>query len=109
SVGVVLAILGLDERLTDEMEVHVSRICQELMQDVIKQAQASKLRIQIIRHTDALNIIVEDNGKGMIKDQVTRGFGFSTIQSNVDLFKGSFSIESQPGKGCLVLIDLPVA
>src|SRR5690606_27261286 len=104
-----LQILGLEERLPEEMEVHVYRICQELVQNVIKHAQASKLRIQIIRHNDALNISVEDNGKGMIKDQVTRGFGFSTIQSNVDLFKGSFSIESQPGKGCLVLIDLPVA
>ena len=90
------------------MEVHVYRICQELVQNVIKHAQASKLRLQIIRHNDALNISVEDNGIGMPKDNIQRGFGFSTIQSNVDLFKGTFTIESQPGKGCLVLIDLPV-
>jgi len=103
-----LQILGLEERLPEEMEVHIYRICQELVQNVIKHAQASKLRIQIIRHDDAINISVEDNGVGMIKDSVPRGFGFSTIQSNVDLFKGTFTIESQPGKGCLVLIDLPV-
>lgn len=103
-----LQILGLEERLPEEIEVHVYRICQELVQNVIKHAQASKLRVQIIRHNDALNISVEDNGRGMIKDKVPRGFGFSTIQSNVDLFKGTFTIESQPGKGCLVLIDLPV-
>jgi signal transduction histidine kinase/predicted ATPase len=103
-----LQILGLEERLPEEMEVHIYRICQELVQNVIKHARASKLRIQIIRHDDAINISVEDNGIGMIKDSVTRGFGFSTIQSNVDLFKGTFTIESQPGKGCLVLIDLPV-
>jgi LytS/YehU family sensor histidine kinase len=51
---------------------------------------------------------VEDNGIGMLKENMTRGFGFSTIQSSVDLFKGTFGIESQPNKGCLVLIDLPV-
>ncbi len=103
-----LQILGLEERLPEEMEVHVYRICQELVQNVIKHAQAPKLRLQIIRHNDALNISVEDNGIGMPKDNIQRGFGFSTIQSNVDLFKGTFTIESQPGKGCLVLIDLPV-
>jgi signal transduction histidine kinase/predicted ATPase len=103
-----LQILGLEERLPEEMEVHVYRICQELVQNVIKHARASKLRVQIIRHNDSLNISVEDDGVGMTKDNVTRGFGFSTIQSNVDLFKGTFTIESQPGKGCLILIDLPV-
>lgn len=103
-----LQILGLDRRLTEEMEVRVYRICQELVQNVIKHAQATTLRIQLILHNDSLNIMVEDNGIGLRKETLARGFGFSTIQSNVDLFKGSFDIESQPGKGCLVLIDLPL-
>lgn len=107
-LDVDLQILGLDARLSEEMEVHVYRICQELAQNVIKHARATKLRIQIILHNDALNISVEDNGIGMVKDRVSRGFGFSTIQSNVDLFKGNLGIESQPGKGCLILIDLPI-
>jgi signal transduction histidine kinase/predicted ATPase len=108
-LDVGLQILGLDQRLAEEMEVRVYRICQELVQNVIKHAKASKVRIQIILHNDSLNLVVEDNGVGMIKDNLSRGLGFSTIQSNVDLFKGTFSIESQPGKGCLVLIDLPIS
>ncbi|HEY0745017.1 MAG TPA: AAA family ATPase [Chryseosolibacter sp.] len=103
-----LQILGMDARLAEEMEVRVYRICQELVQNVIKHARATTLRIQLIRHRDSLNIMVEDNGIGLQKESVTRGFGFSTIQSNVDLFKGTFDLESQPGKGCLVLIDLPI-
>jgi signal transduction histidine kinase len=103
-----LQILGLDRRLPEEMEVRVYRICQELVQNVIKHARATTVRIQLILHKDSLNIMVEDNGIGLQKDRLMRGFGFSTIQSNVDLFKGTFDIESQPGKGCLVLIDLPV-
>ena len=91
------------------MEVCVYRICQELVQNVIKHAQATAVRIQIILHNDSLNITVEDNGIGISKDNLNRGFGFSTIQSNVDLFKGTFEIESQQGKGCLVVIDLPLA
>jgi signal transduction histidine kinase/predicted ATPase len=107
-LDVGLQILGLETRLPEVMEVRVYRICQELVQNVIKHAKATTLRIQIIRHNDSLNMMVEDNGVGLIRDSMSRGFGFSTIQSNVDLFKGTFGIESQPGKGCLVLIDLPI-
>ena len=98
----------IDTWLPEAMEVRVYRICQELVQNVIKHAQATTLRIQIIVHNDSLNMMVEDNGGGLMKESMSRGFWFSTIQSNVDLFKGTFGIESQPGKGCLVLIDLPV-
>lgn len=104
-----LQILGLDRRLPEEMEVAVYRICQELVQNVIKHAGATSLWIQLIDHKDSLNIIVEDNGVGMQKTDITTGFGFSTIQSKVNLFKGSFGIESQPGKGAMVLVDLSIA
>jgi signal transduction histidine kinase/predicted ATPase len=108
-LDVQLQILGFNTRLPEEMEVRVYRICQELVQNVIKHAQASTVRIQLIHHNDSLNIMVEDDGIGLLKDTLVRGFGFSTIQSHVDLSKGTFGIESQPGKGCLVLIDLPIA
>lgn len=103
-----LQILGLDRRLSEDMEVAVYRICQELVQNVIKHSGATSLSIQLIDHQDSLNIIVEDNGVGIRDRDITRGFGFTTIQSKVNLFKGSFEIDSKPGKGAMVLVDLPV-
>src|SRR5690606_31137032 len=103
-----LQILGLDRRLPEELEVAAYRICQELVQNVIKHAEATHTSIQIIDHTDALNIIVEDDGKGMHQALVSEGFGFTTIRSKVSLFKGSFDIESRPGHGTMAVVDLPV-
>lgn len=103
-----LQILGLDRRLSEDMEVAVYRICQELVQNVIKHSGATSLWIQIIDHHDSLNIIVEDNGVGMDKREIAKGLGFTTIQSKVELFKGSFEIDSTPGRGATVLVDLPV-
>jgi signal transduction histidine kinase len=107
-LDVHLQVLGLETRLPEEMEIRVYRICQELVQNVFKHARATSLRIQIILHNDSLNLMVEDNGVGMLKENMAPGFGFTSIQSSVDLSRGTFGIESQPGKGCLVLIDLPV-
>jgi signal transduction histidine kinase/predicted ATPase len=103
-----LQILGLQRRLPEDMEIAVYRICQELVQNVIKHSGATSLSIQLIDHQDSLNIIVEDNGIGIRGGDITRGFGFTTIQSKVNLFKGSFEIDSKPGRGAMVLVDLPV-
>lgn len=102
-----LQILGLEERLDEALETSLYRICQELVQNVIKHSAATTMRIQIIEHKDAINLIVEDNGKGLVTGEVNAGLGFTTIESKVKLFKGTFSIESQPGKGTMVLVDLP--
>lgn len=102
-----LQIFGLEQRLNEDLETTLYRICQELVQNVIKHAGATTLRIQIIDHEDTINLIVEDNGKGLDTREVNAGLGFTTIESKVRLFKGTFSIESQPGKGTMVLVDIP--
>jgi signal transduction histidine kinase len=107
-LAVELQVLGLDERLSDEYEMTLYRICQELVQNVIKHSGATTLRIQMIRHGDAINLIVEDNGHGVEITTIREGLGLMTIQSKVSMMKGNFSIESHPGKGTMVLIDLPI-
>lgn len=103
-----LQILGMDRRLPEEFELAAYRICQELVQNVIRHSKSSSMSIQIIGHADSLNIIVEDNGVGFDQRNVKAGFGFNTIQSKISLLKGSFVIESQPGKGTMVLVDFPI-
>lgn len=103
-----LQIFGLDRRLPENMEVAAYRICQELVQNVIRHAEASYTSIQLIDHTDVLNIIVEDDGKGMEVPLISEGFGFTTIRSKVGLFKGRFDVESRPGQGTMAVVDLPV-
>lgn len=107
-LDVDLQILGLDRRLPEEYEIAAYRICQELVQNVIRHSQSPSMNIQIIGHHDSLNIIIEDKGIGMDKEKIKAGFGFNTIQLKVSLLKGSFAIESQPGKGTMVLVDFPL-
>lgn len=102
-----LQMLGLEERLPEQFELTLYRICQELVQNVLKHAKCSKLHLQIILHPDTLNLLVEDNGQGMDISQVKPGFGFAAIQAKVKLLKGNFSIESHPGKGCMAIVDIP--
>jgi chemotaxis protein histidine kinase CheA len=40
---------------------------------------------------------------------IASGFGFDTIRSKVALYKGTFEIDSQLGKGSMILVDLVIA
>ncbi|AWW31466.1 ATPase [Echinicola strongylocentroti] len=103
-----LQILGMEERLAEQIELTIYRICQELVQNTLKHAQASRLHLQLIHHGDSLNITIEDNGLGMDQQKVTSGFGLLGIEAKVQMLNGTFDIESRPGKGCLVVIDIPL-
>ena len=107
SLKVDVQILGLNKRLPEQTEVSLYRICQELVQNVLKHAKASTMRLQLIDHGDSINLIIEDDGKGMDQGQVVYGFGFHTIESKVRFLKGTFTIESQPGTGTMILINIP--
>ena len=103
-----LQILGLKSRLEDQLELTAYRICQELLQNVLKHSQADQLRLQLINHGESLNIILEDNGVGLQTDRKLWGMGLLGIETKLQLLNGTFEIESQPDKGCLTVIDIPV-
>lgn len=105
-IEVELQILGLEERLDEQIELTVYRICQELIQNTLKHAQADQVRVQLINHKNVLNITVEDNGIGIQEDRMNWGMGLLGIETKVNMLNGNFEIESKPQKGCLIVIDI---
>ncbi|QNJ96774.1 sensor histidine kinase [Constantimarinum furrinae] len=101
---------GLNERLENSLEIAIFRIIQELVTNIIKHANASEGSISITQHDDSLNIIVEDNGTGFNFNtvQTKEGMGLSSIERRVEHLQGSMEIDSTPGKGTSILIDIPL-
>lgn len=98
---------GLEKRLDAATEIVVYRIAQELLNNVVKHAEATEALVQIMRHENNLNITIEDNGKGFDTSKMDdeRGAGLRNVQSRVDYLKGQMDIQSSPGKGTSVHID----
>lgn len=99
--------LGMDARLDKSMEIVVYRIIQELLNNIVKHAAAREAFVQVVRQTDRLNIVVEDNGRGfdtsVLED--SKGAGWINIRSRVNYFKGQLDIHSEKEKGTLVTIE----
>ena len=87
----------------------IYRIIQELLNNMLKHAGADEALLQLVRNGNALSITVEDNGKGFDKEilQSNTGIGFSNLQNRVTYLQGVLDIQTAPGNGTSVNIEIP--
>lgn len=97
-----------DMVIDQTMAITIYRIVQELINNTIKHAAAGHAIVQLSRTDDGLNITVEDDGKGFDTSLLksVKGIGWSNIQNRIEFLKGRLDVNSQPGKGTSVLIEL---
>lgn len=103
---------GLESRIDESTEISIYRIVLELLNNIVKHARAAKATIQLIRYPDYINITVEDDGKGFEYKttlEENKGIGLGNIISRVEYLKGTIDIDSVPGRGTTVIIDIPYA
>jgi signal transduction histidine kinase len=100
---------AMAERLPVEMETSIYRIIQESLTNVARHAQASTASVMIDRRRSSVRLIVEDNGVGLDLNAVSgKSLGLQGIRERAALFNGRLTIESQPGQGTSLFVELPV-
>lgn len=94
----------------ENKKISLYRILQELLNNVIKHANASECIINFKTENNVLNISIADNGKGidLKKDKATWGIGLTNIESRIKYFKGNFNIDSEVNKGTVVNITVAI-
>lgn len=97
----------MNERLEESMEIALFRVVQEAINNILKHAQAQKATIQLIRHENTITVMIEDNGKGFDVNTSGNGIGLKSIKSRVSYFGGKTVFDSTPGKGTVIIIELP--
>lgn len=88
------------------VKINLYRILQELFLNVNKYAQASVCNLVIEETTDFLRAIVEDNGIGFDKNQITEGIGLKNINERIKTIDALISIESEIGRGVKTSIKI---
>ncbi|MBN1803925.1 MAG: PAS domain S-box protein [Sedimentisphaerales bacterium] len=100
--------------LDEDIMVLLFQSVRELLINIIKHSQARKVEVTINRDEDNIRIIVCDDGVGFDTnrfesyEQRTGGFGLFNIRERLNYISGSFKIESQPGKGCRIMLIAPL-
>ncbi len=97
---------GNFEYLSKDLQLSLYRITQELIQNVLKHARATQAMVQIHFGKDIVSLTVEDNGIGMEGNGMMDGRGLLHIRNRLLVIKGKLSIDSEPGKGTSMYIEI---
>jgi len=102
----------MEDRLAAETEVCLYRIAQEALTNVARHASASSCRVYLQRLSSTVVMTVEDDGKGFNPRPVTadaprQGLGLLGIQERVSGLRGSLRLESAPGTGTRLTVEVP--
>ena len=105
-----LILHGIEERFGVNFEIDVYRVIQELTGNALKHAGADELELQLVRNSDSLNIMIEDNGQGFDTSHPDskEGMGLKNVEARIKRLQGNYNIDSVLGRGTIISIDLPV-
>jgi len=90
--------------------LNVYRFIQEAVSNVLKHAQAKTLIVNILKQSDAIHILIKDNGEGFdISDKNKQNsLGLKTMQERINILNGSVALKSKKGEGTSVIVQIPV-
>lgn len=111
--GINLTVTGRERRIANYKEVTIFRVIQELLNNAIDISQATNIQINLDMGDDQVRVAVEDNGSGFDQAELTSGttaqeMGLDTLRERVEMLQGDFLVESDPGRGTRVVLEIPL-
>lgn len=102
---------NIKERFQEIQEFTIYRTLVELINNSVKYAEASKIKIKLNQTKKNLNISFSDNGKGFEYDKVSelgKGFGLTNLETRIQKLGGEYHFKTAPGKGIKVKMQIQV-
>ena len=114
-VAASVSITGTPSPLAPEVEVTLLRVAQEALANVRKHARAGRTALTLSYMNDLVALDARDDGAGF--DPSTKsagsvrdgGFGLETMHERVESLGGTLSVESIPGEGTSLAVELPLS
>ena len=94
-------------QIPKNIQAAIYRICQELLNNIIKHANATKVEIALSKEENDIHLLVEDNGIGF-ENKLKKGMGLKNIESRVHALNGKIVIDSKAGRGTATEIYIPI-
>jgi signal transduction histidine kinase len=106
-VDVRFSSTGL-RRYRAEIEEAVYFACAEALQNAIKHAHPTSVRISLVEKNDELTLEVEDDGQGFDMTATPWGAGLHSIRDRIDVIGGTIEAITRPGVGTTVKGRVPL-
>lgn len=117
SIKIFLQIEDKKVNLSDDQSRNTLKIIQEAITNVVKHSQAKIVRLFVSKEKDnTVNVLVEDDGIGIAKscfighEEEVSGehFGISVMKDRANQMNARLDIESEPGEGVRIKLNIPL-
>jgi len=99
-----------EEMIPEAKKIHLYRIVQEAVNNVLSHADATLCRISLYKKNDLILMSIQDNGGGFSKTvKENTGLGMTSMQDRANIINASLKIESVPGQGTSVTVSFHAA
>ena len=97
-----------DISLDQDRSTAIFRICQEALTNVIRHANATRVKVTLKEERDRITLRIRDNGKGIDDGHISdpKSFGLLSMKERARYWGGQVEIKGTPGKGTLVLVRI---
>lgn len=97
-----------EEMLNERQKLAVYRVAQEQCTNIVKYAKAQVVNIILITTPKYFRMSIADDGVGMdAGKKIDDGIGISNIKGRLSVFNGAVRIDTAPGKGFMLEINIP--
>ncbi|HNW69386.1 MAG TPA: PAS domain S-box protein [Bacteroidales bacterium] len=103
------SVLGNFDDISEKKAFYIYRIVQEGLNNIAKHSEATMAKLALIEKEEKMLIILEDNGKGFIKNEhnLSRGNGLSNMRQRTLLLNGDLKIDTGINSGTVIMIKIP--
>jgi signal transduction histidine kinase len=98
----------LTERLPSEAETALYRIVQEALTNILKHAEARHISVSLARKPGSVTAVIEDDGRGFDPARRVEGLGLLGMRERIALIGGRVAVESRPGAGTTIAVEVPL-
>jgi signal transduction histidine kinase len=92
--------------LATEKQIILFRMIQEIVNNIIKHAEATEINLHAIQRENQIMIDIKDNGKGFDQTTSSGGNGLRNLTSRAKMINAEINITSKAGSGTLVSISI---
>jgi signal transduction histidine kinase len=104
----------IDGVFDKESEIHIYRVVQEAVNNVVKHSAATEAAVVIKRQVALVSLSIRDNGRGFDSGLIhysqphDLGYGLTGIAERIRILKGNVTINSRPGQGTSLNLEIPI-
>ena len=103
-------IENIDDLLSKDAELHLYRIIQETLSNIVRHSEAKAVKMNIDKTANTINVEVSDNGKGFDREAKHKSIslGLKTLFERAKIIGAQIHLKSEVNKGTIMTLSIPI-